>query len=206
MTEHYFAATPSGPSRPVDITVELDGVPTAVRTDRAMFSPNGLDGGTAVLLDIAPAPPAGATVADVGCGWGPIAIAMARREPTADIWAVDVNERAVATCRANVIAAGVPHVRVTEPDGLPADLVVDRIYSNPPIRIGKTALHGLLSQWLPRLAPTGVAYLVVQKNLGADSLGRWMTGQGYVVERLASRQGYRVFAVALPGTVPAVTA
>jgi 16S rRNA (guanine1207-N2)-methyltransferase len=73
--------------------------------------------------------------------------------------------------------------------------VFDRIVSNPPIRIGKTALHGLLLRWLPRLTPDGTAHLVVQKHLGSDSLARWLTEQGYPTTRLASRAGYRILKV-----------
>ena len=69
------------------------------------------------------------------------------------------------------------------------------IWSNPPVRIGKDALHALLGQWLGRLAADGSAYLVVGRNLGADSLHRWLAGQGWPVTRLAARSGYRLLQV-----------
>ena len=72
---------------------------------------------------------------------------------------------------------------------MPADETYDEIWSNPPIRIGKDALHDLLLTWLPRLAPDGRAVLVVGKNLGADSLQRWLGEQGWPTERLAEREG-----------------
>jgi 16S rRNA G1207 methylase RsmC len=72
----------------------------------------------------------------------------------------------------------------------------DEIWSNPPIRIGKTALHELLLTWLTRLTPDGVARLVVAKNLGADTLQRWLTEQGYAAERTASSKGFRVLVLA----------
>ena len=71
----------------------------------------------------------------------------------------------------------------------------DEVWSNPPIRIGKKALHDLLSTWLPRLTPDGVARLVVGKNLGADTLQRWLIDQGYACVRAASAKGFRVLLV-----------
>ena len=81
---------------------------------------------------------------------------------------------------------------------MPAQLRFAAIYSNPPVRVGKGPLHDLLLRWLPRLAPGGKAYLVVQRNLGADSLATWLGGQGYQVQRLKSKKGYRVIAIASP--------
>jgi 16S rRNA G1207 methylase RsmC len=78
---------------------------------------------------------------------------------------------------------------------VPAGLVIDELWSNPPIRVGKPVLHGLLATWLPRLAPDGVARLVVARNLGADSLHRWLEGAGWTVTRIASRKGYRILEV-----------
>jgi 16S rRNA (guanine1207-N2)-methyltransferase len=72
------------------------------------------------------------------------------------------------------------------------------IFSNPPIRVGKAALHELLSTWLHRLTPEGRAWLVVHKHLGSDSLAAWLAGEGFAVRRLGSRMGYRLLEVA-PG-------
>jgi 16S rRNA G1207 methylase RsmC len=130
-------------------------------------------------------------VLDLGCGWGPIAIAMARRAPRADVWAVDVNQRALALAAANARIADV-RVNCASPDDIPPGLAFATIWSNPPIRVGKDALHDLLLRWLPRLAPGGTATMVVGKNLGADSLARWLTGEGYPTTRLASAKGFRV--------------
>jgi 16S rRNA G1207 methylase RsmC len=165
-------------------------------TDRGVFAAEGIDPGTKLLLLEAPAPQGACTVLDLGCGYGPIAIAVALRAPRSVVWAVDPNERARALCAANAARAGVDaRVKVCPPDAVPADVSFDIIYSNPPIRIGKGALHELLQQWLARLTPAGTAYLVVQKHLGADSLARWLADQGWQVTRLVSRRAYRVVAV-----------
>lgn len=165
-------------------------------TDRGVFSRGDIDPGTKLLLLEAPAPAASGDHLDLGCGYGPIALTLARRAPGATVWAVDVNRRALELVRANAEAAGLANVRVAEPDEVPADVRFTTIWSNPPIRIGKTALHELLLRWLGRLAPDGRAVLVVQKHLGADSLARWLTEQGHPTTRLQSRVGYRLLEVA----------
>lgn len=194
---HYFSADPAVTSAPAEVELVLpEGRLIRLATDRGVFSGDRVDPGTRVLLAEGP-PVRGPVLADVGCGYGPIAVTLALRAPDATVWAVDVNERARALCRANAEANGVgAQVQVVAPDEVPADLVIDQLWSNPPIRIGKPALHDLLATWLQRLAPgTGSASLVVQKHLGADSLARWLADQGWPTERTASRAGYRILQV-----------
>lgn len=171
-----------------------------LRTDAGVFSAGGVDPGTRVLLEDGARPePSDRVLADVGCGYGPVAVALALRAPEAVVWAIDVNERALDLTATNAEALGVgDRVRVATPDTVPSDLVVDRFWSNPPIRVGKAALHDVLATWLARVAPGGSAHLVVAKNLGADSLGRWLADQGHAVTRRASRKGYRLLDV-VPG-------
>ena len=80
-----------------------------------------------------------------------------------------------------------------------ADATYDELWSNPPIRIGKAALHELLLTWLARLVPGGRAVMVVGKNLGGDSLQRWLAERGFLVERHDSHKGFRIFSVRKPG-------
>jgi 16S rRNA G1207 methylase RsmC len=192
---HYFNAAPSVESARREVTVELPDGPLRFATDRGVFSHGRLDAGTAVLLREAAPLPAAGDLLDLGCGAGPIALTMARRRPGSTVWAVDVNGRAVELCAANAAAIGLDNVRATLPGGVPADVRFAAIWSNPPIRVGKGPLHDLLLTWLPRLQPDGVATLVVNRNLGADSLAAWLTGQGYAVSRVASRKGYRLLEV-----------
>jgi 16S rRNA (guanine1207-N2)-methyltransferase len=177
------------------VHVVLPDVHLALETDAGVFSAGRLDPGTRLLLDTVPAPPPAGNLLDLGCGYGPLALTMAARSPGAAVWAVDVNERALELCARNAQRAGLANVRCLPPGdpGLPGELAA--IWSNPPIRIGKQALHGMLAHWLGRLAPGGLAYLVVQRHLGADSLHRWLAESGWAVTRLASRQGYRVLGV-----------
>ncbi len=188
MPDHYFDASPSVPDRRQDVTTRIWGQELTFTTSAGVFSHDGLDKATAVLLRTS-TPPTGGTILDLGCGWGPIACALAGAGAT--VWAIDPNERALELTALNASRLGVT-VHASLPDDVPADLVFDEIWSNPPIRIGKQALHDLLLRWLPRLAPDGVARLVVGKNLGADSLQRWLTDQGWPTERVASEKGFRV--------------
>jgi 16S rRNA G1207 methylase RsmC len=108
---------------------------------------------------------------------------------------VDVNRRAVALTAANAASLGLANVRAVTPDEVPGDVRFRAIWSNPPIRIGKAALQEILGIWLPRLEPTGRAWLVVHKHLGSDSLASWLAAEGWSVERAASRKGYRILSV-----------
>ena len=192
--DHYFTTDPAGPAREREIEFTAGGHPFRLLTAAGVFSAARLDPATAVLLRKAELPPASTRGAllDLGCGYGPIAVVWATREPHRTIWAVDVNERALALTRHNAAAAGVGNVVACRPDQVPHEVRFAAIYSNPPIKVGKPALHHMLTMWLPRLAPRGQAYLVVGKFLGADSLARWLVEQGWEVEKAATRRGYRV--------------
>jgi 16S rRNA (guanine1207-N2)-methyltransferase len=194
--QHYFTAEPATADERRALTVELAGRPVEVTTARGVFSGDGLDHGTAVLLPLVEATDAGGHVLDLGCGWGPVALTLGLQRPNAVVHAVDVNERALDLLRHNASDLGLP-MEVTTPDDV-ADVEFDEIWSNPPIRIGKQALHDLLLRWLPRLAPGGVAHLVVQKNLGADSLHAWLNSgvlPGTTTTRTTSSKGFRVLTV-----------
>jgi 16S rRNA (guanine1207-N2)-methyltransferase len=157
-----------------------------------------VDPGTRVLLGEAPLPPASGELLDLGSGYGPIALALASRVPQTRVWAVDINERAVELTRLNAKEAGLDNVVACRPEEVPPELRFAAIYSNPPVRVGKAALHELLLSWLPRLEKNAPAYLVVQSHLGSDSLARWLAAQGYAVQRLASKNAYRVLQVTAP--------
>jgi 16S rRNA (guanine1207-N2)-methyltransferase len=197
--DHYFTAAPASADERRRVRVRLAGQDLEVEVAPGIFSPGGLDKGTVVLLDEAPAPPATGTFLDLGCGWGPVALSLALRSPAARVWALDVNERALDLTRRNAAALGLDGVRASTADGIPDDVRFDVIWSNPPIRVGKAALHDLLRTWLPRLAPGGVAHLGVQRNLGSDSLQTWIrTELAMPCTRLTSSKGFRVLEVSQP--------
>jgi 16S rRNA (guanine1207-N2)-methyltransferase len=198
MSEHYFSARPEVTSAPRVARLALPGVSFDLVTDTGVFSAGHVDPGTLILLRTAPEPAVRGDILDLGCGYGPIALTLAHRRKRARVWAVDVNERALDLTRQNAAAAGRGNVRACTPGEVPDDVRFAAIYSNPPIKVGKAALHEMLLHWLPRLLPGGSAHLVVQKHLGSDSLARWLTEQGFPTTRLASERGYRVLTVAAP--------
>ncbi|MFA5774368.1 MAG: methyltransferase [Ilumatobacteraceae bacterium] len=203
--EQYFARQPKSKS-----TLSRDGATNHDRrdtwrvgttqlhlvTDSGVFSRHGIDPGTHVLIENAPHPPKTGTFLDLGCGSGALALTMATHSPMATVWAVDINERAVSLTRLNADSNHIRNVHAVGPEGIPADTTFDLIWSNPPIRVGKKELHNLLSLWLVRLAEDGQAWLVVNRNLGSDSLVKWLKELGYEVERHTSKRGYRVIRVA----------
>jgi 16S rRNA G1207 methylase RsmC len=199
-TAHYFSDTPTSPEQRRTLTAHVWGQDLQLTSASGVFAGDALDRGTAVLLRESSPPEGPVRVLDLGCGYGPIALAVALHAPAAQVDAVDVNERALTLCRDNARTLGVAdRVRVLRPEEVEPDRRYDAIWSNPPIRIGKEALHALLLQWLPRLTPGGEARLVVGKNLGADTLQRWLKEQGYACERAASAKGFRVLVVAPSG-------
>ena len=194
--DHYFTREPASAAQRRTITVRLAGREVEVETAHGVFSPGHVDLGTRVLLRTVGDRVLAGDVLDLGCGWGPLALSMAMRSPGATVWAVDVNARALDLLRGNAARLGLPGIRPITADQVPADLDFAAIWSNPPIRVGKESLHALLERWLPRLTHDGVAHLVVQRHLGADSLQRWIVESlGMPATRLASAKGFRVLEV-----------
>jgi 16S rRNA (guanine1207-N2)-methyltransferase len=199
MTDHYFTNSPNAGKNRQTTAATIWGTEYSLITASGVFARGGLDLATNVLLRSCDPPVTSQRLADVGCGYGPIAIALADHCPDARVDAVDVNDAALQLCRENAAAAGVGDRVITlRPEEADPAVRYDEIWSNPPIRIGKQALHELLLTWLPRLVPDGVMRMVVGKNLGADSLQSWLTDQGYPCERVASAKGFRVLVAERP--------
>jgi 16S rRNA (guanine1207-N2)-methyltransferase len=199
--EHYFSPEPGAAEHGRTVEFTVGDRELALAASSGVFSAQRLDPGTAVLLRKAPLPgPRGGVYLDLGCGYGPVSMALATSSERATVYAVDVNSRALDLVRRNAADLGcADRVIASDPDDVPADVSFDEIWSNPPIRIGKAGLHDLLARWLPRLAPGGTAWLVVARHLGADSLHAWLAEQGWAVTRYASQKGYRVLAVTASG-------
>lgn len=192
---HYFDI-PEGPEKRREISATIWDHDLSLQTANGVFSGYGLDLATRVLLRSHRPDPGARRVLDLGCGWGPIALGLALALPAAVVDAVDVNPRALALTADNAARCGVgDRVHAMLPEQVDPAVRYDEIWSNPPIRIGKEALHALLLQWLPRLQTTGVARLVVGRNLGADSLQQWLIEQGHPTRRTASAKGFRVLEV-----------
>lgn len=206
MNQHYFSATEA----PRDDELRLLQLNTRghhlqMWVSDQVFSTTRLDPGTRELLRAMPSPPTTGNILDIGCGWGPLAICMALESPQAQVWAVDVNPRALALTRRNTQSNNCDNVRAGEANATlqlvrEEGIKFDRIVSNPPVRIGKKAVRELLNAWLSLLSPTGDAWLVMSKNLGGDSLIHWLREQGFAAEKAASRKGFRIIHISWPET------
>lgn len=208
--EQYFSAEPSSIDERRTLHVTLRNNDVTVQVSNGVFSASRLDLGTSVLLKHAPELPKSGKFLDIGCGWGPISLAFGLESPEAEVFAIDVNERALELTELNAKNAGLKHIHTSLVDDALKEENnskenntlefnnFDIIWSNPPIRVGKEILHNILLTWIPRLKVGGKAYLVVQKNLGSDSLITWLAenlGESYSVEKYASSKGYRVIEV-----------
>ena len=192
--EHYFSEQPTGEFKPKKIFTSIAGQRVELFTAGGIFSPDHMDTGTAILLDHSDEAAPTGNLLDLGCGWGAIALTLAKKFPDAKVWAVDVNERSLELTRMNAQKLGLSNVIAVLPDQVPAEIEFTGIWSNPPIRIGKDALHELLVKWLPRLQAECEAYLVVSKDLGADSLLKWMQSEfsELTSERIDTAKGFRI--------------
>jgi 16S rRNA (guanine1207-N2)-methyltransferase len=196
--DHYFSAQPAAPARPGTVEFTVAGRGYTLSAASGVFSAERLDPGTAVLLRKAELPTAATTgpLLDLGCGYGPIACVLASEAPEAVVYAIDVNARARDLTAANAAALGLAdRVHILAPDDVPDDVTFTQIWSNPPTHVGKAGLHALLERWLPRLTRDGVAWLVINRHLGGDSLHGWLTSLGWDVTRVGSQRGFRVLRV-----------
>jgi 16S rRNA G1207 methylase RsmC len=196
--DHYFSQEPGSALKPKSIIIPVAGELVEVTSAAGTFSPQQLDFGTEVLIEQMDLAPDYGDLLDLGCGWGPIALNLAKLRPNTKIWAVDVNTRSVELTSRNARDLRLANITACLPEEVPENLTFSGIWSNPPIRIGKKELHELLLKWLPRLAVGAEAYLVVQKNLGSDSLQKWLTEElagNYEVSRYTSIKTYRVVKV-----------
>ncbi|MGL4523428.1 MAG: class I SAM-dependent methyltransferase [Bacilli bacterium] len=171
MSEHYYSNKPSVASDVRLVSTSIHNSMLSFETDAGVFSKKGVDFGTVVLLENLTIAPKAKTVADIGCGYGPIGIYVAKNNDVF-VQMVDVNERAVALSKRNAQRNGVAErVDVKESfllDSI-ADQVFDCIISNPPIRAGKEVVHQLFDQAYQCLQAEGEFWIVIQRKQGAPS-------------------------------------
>ena len=172
MTEHYYTAEPDSAHDERRFECEILGRRLAFTTDAGVFSRDGLDRGTEVLLESLP--PLRGRVLDLGCGWGAVGVALAKRYPALEVVMTDINQRAVALARRNLAANGVA-AEVAQGDGFAAVTgKFDAIVTNPPIRAGKAVIYALFSRARDFLKPGGALYVVIRKQQGAPSALKYL--------------------------------
>jgi 16S rRNA (guanine1207-N2)-methyltransferase len=192
LTEHYYSRKPSTESNPVKWQSELKGNTFRFKTDSGVFSKKEVDFGSRLLIDTFELKKADGMVLDVGCGYGPIGLSIARAYPEAMVHMVDVNERAIMLAKENASENKVDNVKIYESDrlnGVEED-GFDAILTNPPIRAGKKIVHDIFEQSFQRLAEGGELWVVIQKKQGAPSAMEKMKELFGDVEVEAKSKGY----------------
>jgi 16S rRNA (guanine1207-N2)-methyltransferase len=195
--QHYFSEQPQTDAKTHSVEFELEGTVFNLTAASGTFSSTRLDSGTRVLLKESALFPVSGTVLDIGCGWGPISLAIATLRPEIEVFGLDVNSRSLELAQANAVALKLKNFKAVRAEQIPNELLFDGIWSNPPIRVGKAVLHQLMQTWIPRLKPGASAMLVVQKQLGAESFQKWLseTFTEFDVAKQSIDKGYRVIRV-----------
>ncbi|WNF23085.1 class I SAM-dependent methyltransferase [Mesobacillus jeotgali] len=192
MTEHYYSRKPSTDSNPVKWQSELKGNSFRFKTDSGVFSKKEVDFGSRLLIDTFELTRADGLILDVGCGYGPIGLSIARAYPEAMVHMVDVNERAIMLAKENASENKVDNVKIYESDRLNGveEEGFGAILTNPPIRAGKKIVHDIFEQSFQRLAEGGELWVVIQKKQGAPSAMEKMKELFGDVEVEAKSKGY----------------
>ena len=201
--EHYFTRHPTSPEAPRELVMHVRGAGMLrLRTDRGVFSYRRIDPGTRLLAESFQ-PGRARRVVDLGAGYGALGLALALRFPELQVVLVEVNERAVRLCHANIQANGLTNARCLLADG-PSALrseSVGAVVTNPPVRAGRHLLLGWLEAAERLLEPGGALWLVIRTRQGAESLLRWMEGRFPAADLVTRDAGYRVLR-AVPRPLP----
>lgn len=197
MNDQYYTADPTSASRPVACTVLFHGHSLRFETDAGVFSKGELDKGTELLLEALP--PLHGAVLDLGCGWGPVGVALKKDNPALTLTLVDVNHRALALAEKNAAANGVS-LEVLESDGFAAltGRRFDWVVTNPPIRAGKQVIYGMFAQAAEALLPGGGLCLVIRKQQGAESCLKYLKTLFGQVDILKKSGGFWVLCAQEP--------
>ena len=172
MPDHYYTENPGSAHAERRIALRALGNALTFITDAGVFSRDGLDRGTEVLLEALP--PLSGRVLDLGCGWGAVGVALGKRYPELDIVMTDINSRAVGLARRNLAENGV-RAEVVQGDGFESvEGLFDAVVTNPPIRAGKAVIYGLFAGARERLKPGGTLYVVIRKQQGAPSALKYL--------------------------------
>ena len=190
MSDHYYTENPTSAHDERRIALRALGNELTFFTDAGVFSRDGLDRGTEVLLNALP--PLSGRVLDLGCGWGAVGVALAARWPELDVVMTDINSRAVELARRNLAENGVT-ATVVQGDGFAAvEGRFDTIVTNPPIRAGKGVVYGLFAQAKDYLKPGGELYVVIRKQQGAPSALKYLKETYTLAETVDRGSGFHV--------------
>ena len=194
MTEHYYSRNPEVDSKPAFWNYTLRGNSFRFKTDQGVFSKSEVDFGSRLLIESFVMPDIEGEILDVGCGYGPIGLSVAKSEPSRLVHMVDVNQRAIELAKENASSNQISNVKIYESDRL--ENVTDNnfcaILTNPPIRAGKTVVHDILVKSYEYLSSQGELWVVIQKKQGAPSAKDKMKEIFDEVEVVCKDKGYYI--------------
>lgn len=192
MAEHYYSRKPSTESNPVRWESDLKGNKFRFKTDSGVFSKKEVDFGSRLLINTFELKKPEGLILDVGCGYGPIGLSLAKAYPEATVHMVDVNERAIMLAKENAAENKVVNVEIYESDRLTGveEKGFDAILTNPPIRAGKKIVHEIFEQSFWHLTEGGELWVVIQKKQGAPSAMEKMKELFGDVDIIDKNKGY----------------
>ena len=192
MSDHYYSNKPQTESKPRQWKFTLLGFEFKFETDAGVFSKSEVDFGSRVLIDTFEMPEVEGDVLDVGCGYGPIGLSIAKANPERFVHMLDVNTRALQLAEKNASVNGVQNVRIFESDGLSnvGDVKVAAILTNPPIRAGKETVFRFYDGAFEKLVSGGELWVVIQKKQGAPSSVSHLEEMFSEVDVVEKKKGY----------------
>lgn len=194
MTEHYYSSNPSIESKPFTFEYKLKGHSFIFTSDLGVFSKSEIDFGSKLLIDSMIVPTVKGNVLDVGCGYGPIGLTLAKENPNRQVEMVDVNERALQLARKNSEQNKIDNVSIYQSDLFEnvKDDSFAMIVTNPPIRAGKKVVHEIFEQSYQHLTGNGELWIVIQKKQGAPSAIEKLESIFSEVEVVVKKKGYYI--------------
>lgn len=190
MTKMYYDENPDSLHDIHEVKVELLNHPFTFLTDSGVFSKKMVDFGSQVLLETLNFKE-NERVLDLGCGYGPLGISLAKVQRV-DATLVDINNRALDLARKNAtnnqVAVTIFQSNIYE--NISGHF--ERIISNPPIRAGKRVVHSIIEESIDFLVVNGDLTIVIQKKQGAPSAKAKMATIFGNVEILRKDKGYYV--------------
>lgn len=194
MADHYYSKQPSAAHDQQKIEAKLRGRTFSFTTDAGVFSKQGVDFGSRLLIETMELEP-NADVLDVGCGYGPIGLAAAAIASEGHVIMVDINERAIELARSNAENNGIGNVTIMQSDLLEQvkGRRFDVVLTNPPIRAGKETVHRIFEEARDVLKPEGALWIVIQKKQGAPSALKKLETLYSDVQEVNHDKGYKIY-------------
>ncbi|HFR5092077.1 TPA: class I SAM-dependent methyltransferase [Streptococcus pneumoniae] len=190
MSKMYYAENPDAAHEIHELRVELLGQKMTFLTDAGVFSKKIVDFGSQLLLKCLEVNQ-GETVLDVGCGYGPLGLSLAKAYGV-QATMVDINTRALDLARRNAEKNNAKATIFQSNIYEQVEGHFDHVISNPPIRAGKQVVHEIIEKSKDFLETSGDLTIVIQKKQGAPSAKSKMEGVFGNCEILKKDKGYYI--------------